>query len=101
LFRPSADGCDVGDESISLREAVFWLNLHLELLAGNQRALRRMRDLVAMSPMQPTEFQPDFQLLSDDAERLLSRVVHWENVVDMSSRVARLRPILAGLGLKP
>lgn len=91
----------MGGESVSLREAVFWLNLHLELLAGNQRALRRMRDLVAMSPMQPTELQPDFQLLSDDAERLLSRVVHWENVVDMSSRVARLRPILAGLGLKP
>jgi hypothetical protein len=89
------------EEVVSLRDAVFWLNVHLDLLAANQRALRRMRDLVALSSSRPRDYEPDFQLVSGEAERLLARVVAWEEVVDRSGRAERLRPILAGFGLKP
>jgi len=79
---------------------VFWLNIHLDLLAGNQRALRRMRVLVAASSRWPGDYEADFQLLSAEAERLLRRIVDWEEMVDSASRATRLRPILAGFGLR-
>ena len=34
-------------EDVSLEHAVFWMNLHLELLAAHQKALRHMRELGA------------------------------------------------------
>jgi hypothetical protein len=84
------------EEAISLRDAVFWMNIHLNLLAGNQRALRRMRDLVTAGSRWPADYEPDFQLASGEAERLLKRIAYWEAVVDRANRAARLRPILAG-----
>lgn len=106
--RPSYGSCSapgrtvrlVMEEAVSLRDAVFWLNIHLDLLAANQRALRRMHDLVAVSSNLPGDYEPDFQLLSGEADRLLARVVAWEEVVDGSNRAARLRPVLAGFGLR-
>ena len=82
----------------SLRDAVFWLNIHLTLLAANQSALRRMRDL-ASAQSESADHEPDFQLMSDEAGRLLKRIVYWEGVVDTFGLTARLRPILAGYGL--
>ena len=91
----------MGEDAVSLRDAVFWLNINLELLAANQRALRRLRDLVAASSRRPQGYLPDFQLLSGEAERFLGRIAYWEEVVDNASRAERLRPILAGFGLRP
>jgi hypothetical protein len=88
----------MGEEAVSLRDAVFWLNVHLDLLAANQRALRRMRDLVAVSPRGEWDYEPDFRLLSAEARRLLGRIVYWEHAVDLADRPARIRPILTGFG---
>jgi uncharacterized protein YbgA (DUF1722 family) len=89
------------EEAISLRDAVFWMNIHLDLLAANQKALRRLRELVAASSRWPEDYEPDFELLSNEAGRLLDRLLYWEEVVDNTTRATRLRPILAGFGLKP
>jgi hypothetical protein len=86
---------------VSFRDAVFWLDIHLDLLAANQRALRRMRELAVQSSRGPGAYEPDFQLLVGEAEWLLARIVDWEEVVDTSSRADRLRPVLALSGLKP
>lgn len=82
----------------SHRDAVFWLNIHLTLLAANQSALQRMRALV-FPPSESIDHEPDFRLMSGEAERLLKRIVYWEGVVDRFGRTARLRPILAGFRL--
>ena len=90
----------MGEDIVSLRDAVFWLNIHLELLAANQRALRRLRALVVASSRQPQAYAPDFQLLSGEARRLLGRIAYWEEMIDNASGADRLRPILAGFGVK-
>ena len=57
-----------------------------------------MRDL-ASAQSESADHDPDFRLMSGEAERLLKRIVYWEGVVDRLGLTARLRPMLAGFGL--
>lgn len=84
-------------EAVSLRDAVFWMNFHLELLGAHQRALRRMRALIANS-RRPDDCAADAQLVGAEIERELDRLRYWEEMVDRSDRAVRLRPILAAFG---
>ena len=59
-----------------------------------------MRQLAPMT-LDTNEYEPDFRLMSDEAKRLLRRIVYWEGVVDRFGRMARLRPMLAGIGVEP
>jgi len=91
----------VVDEAISLRDSLRWMNIHLELLAANQQALRRMRELASASSAPDADYQQDLQLVRTEAERVLDRLEYWEELVDRSQGAARLRPILAGFGITP
>jgi hypothetical protein len=101
LFRPAVHPVQVVEEAISLRDALQWMNIHLELLAVNKEALMRMRDLVAGSSLPDHLYREDVQLVMAEVDRVLDRLGYWEEMVDRSNGAARLRPILAGLGIKP
>ena len=78
-------------ESITLRAALFWLNLHRELLAANERALARMRSMVASASERDAPryaYGPDLDLLTNEVERVRSRLDHWLGLVDRLSRAA-------------
>jgi hypothetical protein len=66
----------------SLQEAVYWLNIQLELLAADERALRRMRNVMAVHAGAPDAFEEDLQLLMIEIDRVMSRLKHWEAMVD-------------------
>lgn len=77
--------------TITLRGALFWLNLHRELLAANEGALARMRSLVAAASVKDTPryaYGPDLVLLTGEVERVRSRLDHWLGLVDRLSRSA-------------
>jgi hypothetical protein len=74
----------------SLREAVYWVNIQLELLAADERALRRMRNVMVVHAGAPDAFEEDLQLLMIEIERVMSRLTHWEAMVDRL-RVGRRR----------
>ncbi len=76
---------------ITLRRALFWMNLHRELLAADESALARMRALLAA----PTTMRgpqhsyiPDLTLLTSEVERVRLRLDHWLGLVDRLSRTA-------------
>lgn len=68
----------------SLRHAVFWMNIHLELLTVDQRALRRMRALIAVSAS-PGDREADLELVTAEIARVEDRLAHWEAVVDRAN----------------
>ena len=68
----------------SLRHAVFWMNIHLELLTVDQRALRRMRALIAVSAS-PGDREADLDLVTAEIARVEDRLAHWEAVVDRAN----------------
>ena len=77
--------------TITLRGALFWLNLHRELLAADEVALVRMRSLIAVASVRGTPrfaYAPDLVLLTDEVEWVRSRVDHWLGLVDRLSRAA-------------
>ena len=77
--------------SITLREALFWLNLHRELLAANECALGKMRSMVASASDRDAPryaYRPDLDLLTNEVERVRSRLDHWLGLVDRHSRTA-------------
>ncbi len=67
--------------TVSLQEAVYWLNIQLELLAADQQALRRMKDVLKVQGNGSGAFELDVELLLIETERVLTRLSHWEGVV--------------------
>jgi hypothetical protein len=70
------------EATVSLQQALFWVKLHRELLAVQQRALWRMRALLTDDPGSPDVYEPDIQLVTNEIERVMDRLRHWEEVVD-------------------
>jgi hypothetical protein len=83
----AAHGCAVEARS-SLQQALFWMNLYLAMLAVQQRALHKMRRLVAGHPVRSEQYAPDLQLVETEIEKVLTRLEHWPEVVDMANRAA-------------
>jgi hypothetical protein len=73
-------------EVVSFQQALFWMNIQLELLAADHRALRRMRDVLTVYADSPEDFERDIRLHEIELDRVMDRLKHWEGVV------ARLRP---------
>jgi hypothetical protein len=71
---------------MSLREALFWMNIHLALLAVQQKALGQMRALVATHFGRRDEHEPDVLLVETEIERVLARLMYWEEMVDRANR---------------
>jgi hypothetical protein len=69
---------------VSLKQALFWMNIHLELLAVNQKALGRMRTLAAASGSFGGH-EVDVQLVTTEIERVMRRLKYWEDVVDRAN----------------
>lgn len=75
--------------TITLRRALFWLNLHRELLAADETALDRMRSLITAASLRGAPrylYGPDLVLLTDEVERVRGRLDHWLGLVDRLSR---------------
>jgi hypothetical protein len=66
---------------VSLQEALYWMNIQVELLAADQRAIRRMRNVMSVHPGMPGAFEIDLQLLLIEVDRVLERLGHWEEMV--------------------
>ncbi|HEY8952522.1 MAG TPA: hypothetical protein VIP78_08185 [Candidatus Dormibacteraeota bacterium] len=66
---------------VSLQEALYWMNIQVELLAADQRAVRRMRRVMTVHPGRPGAFEIDLQLLLIEVDRVLERLRHWEEMV--------------------
>jgi hypothetical protein len=66
---------------VSLQEALYWMNIQVELLAADQRAVRRMRRVMSVHPGMPGAFEIDLQLLLIEVDRVLERLRHWEEMV--------------------
>ena len=77
--------------TITLRRALFWLNLHRELLAADEGALARMRSLVATASDRGATrytYGADLVLLTNEVERVRLRLDHWLGLVERLSRAA-------------
>jgi hypothetical protein len=72
--------------TVSLKEALFWMNIHLALLAVQQKALRQMRALAAMHSGRRDDCEPDVLLLETEIGRVLARLMYWEETVDGANR---------------
>jgi len=80
----------VVDATIPLRQALFWMNIHLALLAVQQRALGQMRALVATHFGRREEYEPDVLLVETEIERVLVRLMYWEEMVDRANRAVAI-----------
>lgn len=72
--------------TLTLRQALFWMNIYLALLAVQQRAARQMRALVAAHSGSRDEYEPDVRLVENEIERVLTRLTYWEEMVDRANR---------------
>jgi hypothetical protein len=77
----------VVEGSLSLNQTLFWMNIHLELLAVQQKALGQIRDLVRAFSGRCYEYEPDVRLVETEIERVLTRLTDWEEMVDRANRV--------------
>jgi hypothetical protein len=77
----------VVEGSLSLNQTLFWMNIHLELLAVQQKALGQIRDLVRANSGRSYEYEPDVRLVETEIERVLIRLTYWEEMVDRANRV--------------
>lgn len=77
--------------SVSLSMALFWMNIHLEMLAVDGAALDRMRRLVALSRRDSSEYEEDTSLLVRELARVAERLAFWEAHVD--SLLRALSPV--------
>ena len=73
-------------EAIPLKQALFWMNVYLELLAVDQRALRRMRGLIATGSTGWSVHRADIQLITAEITRVIDRLRYWEDQVDRAHR---------------
>jgi len=77
----------VVEGSLSLNQTLFWMNIHLELLAVQQKALGQIRGLVRANSGRCYEYEPDVRLVETEIERVLIRLTYWEEMVDRANRV--------------
>ena len=70
-------------QGIALQEALFWMNVNLELLAIDHSALRRMRKHQAGYLDRPAGIEDEMSLLAIEIDRVMKRLRYWEEVVDM------------------
>ena len=68
--------------TVALQEAQFWMNNYRDLLAVDENALQKMRDLVIASAGSPDDYEPDIQLVTSEIERVLGRLRYWGEMVD-------------------
>ena len=68
--------------TVALQEAQFWMNTYRDLLAVDEIALQKMRDLVIASAGSPDNYEPDIQLVTTEIERVLGRLRYWGEMVD-------------------
>jgi hypothetical protein len=68
--------------TISLQEAQFWMNNYRDLLAVDENALQKMRDLVIARAGSPDDYEPDIQLVTTEIERVLGRLRYWGEMAD-------------------
>jgi hypothetical protein len=66
----------------SLLEAQSWVNTYRELLAVDENALQKMRDLVITGAGSLDDHEPDIQLVTTEIERVLGRLSYWGEMVD-------------------
>jgi hypothetical protein len=66
--------------AVSLQEALYWMNIQVELLAADQRAVRRMRNVMLVHAGRDT-FEVDLKLLLIEVDRVMERLKHWEAMV--------------------
>ncbi len=66
------------------------MNIHLALLAVQQKALGRMRALVATHVGRREEHEPDVLLVETEIERVLDRLIYWEDMVDRANRAVAI-----------
>ena len=85
MFHYLPHGCVV-EGTISLRQALFWMNVHLALLAVQQKARGQLRALVATHFGQRDEYEPDVLLVETEIERVLVRLMYWEEMVDRANK---------------
>jgi hypothetical protein len=72
----------------TLQQALFWMNIYRDLLAVDETALLRMRDLMTARPAQvrgDADYTPDVELVIGEIERVRERLDHWLNLVDRLS----------------
>jgi hypothetical protein len=75
-------------EAPTLQQALFWMNIHRDLLAVDESALLRMRVLVADGILRDrgeAYYQPDVDLVIGEVERVRARLDHWLGLVDLLS----------------
>ena len=68
--------------TVALQEAQFWMNTYRDLLAVDENALQKMRDLVIASAGSPDDYEADIQLVTTEIERVLGRLRYWGEMVD-------------------
>jgi hypothetical protein len=68
--------------TITVQEAQFWMNTYRDLLAVDEIALQKMRDLVIASAGSPDDYESDIQLVTTEIERVLGRLTYWGEMVD-------------------
>jgi hypothetical protein len=68
--------------TVALQEAQFWMNTYRDLLAVDEIAFQKMRDLVIASAGSPDNYEPDIQLVTTEIERVLGRLRYWGEMVD-------------------
>ena len=68
--------------TVALQEAQFWMNTYRDLLAVDEIAFQKMRDLVIARAGSPDDYEPDIQLVTTEIERVLGRLRYWGELVD-------------------
>jgi hypothetical protein len=72
----------------SLQQALFWMNIYRDLLAVDENALLRMRNLITDGMVRERSevyYQPDVDLVIGEIERVRARLDHWLGLVDRMS----------------
>jgi hypothetical protein len=73
---------------LTLKQALFWMNIYRDLLAVDESALQRMRALITdRTSRDGSEFfyRPDVELVIGEIERVRARLDHWLALVDTLS----------------
>lgn len=79
LFWPDRHAGAIGP--LSLNDALFWMNVHVELLAIDNDALSHIRGLGGVSTCSGAH-RSDLHLIAAEVERASKRLIYWEHVVD-------------------
>jgi hypothetical protein len=67
--------------AVTLQEALYWMNIQLELLVADQRALKRMRNVITVHEGDADGFARDVELLVIEVDRIADRLRYWEGVI--------------------